>query len=299
MKDDRYTFTVFTATYNRAHTLHRVFESLRAQTFRDFEWLVVDDGSSDATQAVLEAFRSQQCFPMRVIRQDHRGKPTAFNRGVQEAKGMMFLPLDSDDACTPRALELFHQYWESIPHDERKRFSGVAMLCEDQYGKAIGDPFPWEVSDSDVLELKYVYDLKGEKWICCLTDILRVFPFPGAHVATFIPESVVYTRIARKYKIRCVNQVLRIYYRNEPDSITNQRRIVAPSGKAYAHLERLNCHFDYFRYSPRKFLLSFVHYVRFCIHGNVSFTNMLLQAHGWWRRVMLLIAFPVAYWFVV
>ena len=54
-----YVFTVFTATYNRAHVLHRVYHSLRAQTFRDFEWLVVDDGSSDGTGALVAGWRAE------------------------------------------------------------------------------------------------------------------------------------------------------------------------------------------------------------------------------------------------
>ena len=55
-------FTVFTATYNRAHVLHRVYDSLRAQTFRDFEWLVVDDGSTDGTGALVEGWRAEADF---------------------------------------------------------------------------------------------------------------------------------------------------------------------------------------------------------------------------------------------
>src|SRR5438874_2378327 len=96
-----YTFTVLTPTYNRANTLPRVYDSLRAQSFRDFEWLVLDDGSSDGTKSLIEDWQATSDFPIRYIYQENQGKPAAFNRGVQEASGELLLTLDSDDACVP------------------------------------------------------------------------------------------------------------------------------------------------------------------------------------------------------
>src|SRR5262249_2422136 len=98
-------FTVFTPTYNRAHTLHRVFDSLCAQTLRDFEWLVIDDGSSDSTRELIDNWTKSAHFTIRYIKQDHSGKHIAHNCAVREARGQFFLTLDSDDACTPQALE--------------------------------------------------------------------------------------------------------------------------------------------------------------------------------------------------
>ena len=83
----QYLFTVFTPTYNRASTLPRVYEGLKPQTFRDFEWLIVDDGSRDNTRELVQMWQAEACFPIRYIYQPNRGKPTAFNRGVQEAQG--------------------------------------------------------------------------------------------------------------------------------------------------------------------------------------------------------------------
>ncbi len=100
----QHVFTVFTATFNRAHVLHRVYHSLRAQTFRDFEWLVVDDGSTDGTGALVEAWRAEADFPIRYRYQENRGKHVACNRAVAEARGRFFLTLDSDDACVPQAF---------------------------------------------------------------------------------------------------------------------------------------------------------------------------------------------------
>src|SRR5437762_2817315 len=96
-------FTVFTPTYNRAGTLPRVYESLKAQTFRDFEWIIVDDGSADSTQELVQSWIGDLDFPIRYFRQQNQGKHVAVNLGVKEARGEFFLNLDSDDACVPEA----------------------------------------------------------------------------------------------------------------------------------------------------------------------------------------------------
>src|SRR5215471_10000349 len=75
-------FTVFTASYNRAHTIHRVFNSLSAQTLRDFEWLVVDDGSTDRTAELIGAWTKTADFPIRYFKQEHSGKHVARNLAV-------------------------------------------------------------------------------------------------------------------------------------------------------------------------------------------------------------------------
>src|SRR5258707_14117604 len=108
-----YVFTVFTPTWNRAHTLHRAYQSLHAQTFRNFEWLIVDDGSTDNTREIVEKWQAESEFPIRYIYQENQGKAAAFNRGVREAQGALFLTLDSDDACVNQALERFKYHWDS------------------------------------------------------------------------------------------------------------------------------------------------------------------------------------------
>ena len=142
MQQMRHVFTVFTATFNRARVLHRVYDSLRAQTFRDFEWLVVDDGSTDGTGALVAAWRAEADFPIRYRYQENRGKHVACNRAVAEARGRFFLTLDSDDACVPQALARLNRHWEEIPEREQPGFSAVTVLCMDVAGRIVGDRFP-------------------------------------------------------------------------------------------------------------------------------------------------------------
>jgi len=120
MNSERPLFTLFTATFNRAHTLHRVYESLVCQTLRDFEWLIVDDGSTDSTREVVEGWQSEAAIPIRYYHQPNAGYHIAFNRGVELARGELFLSLGSDDACKPYALERFYHHWMAIPETERE-----------------------------------------------------------------------------------------------------------------------------------------------------------------------------------
>lgn len=256
-------FTVFTPTYNRAHTLARVYDSLRAQTFRDFEWVVVDDGSVDGTAALLAGWAREAAFPVRVFKQPHSGKPAGVNRGVAEARGELFLIADSDDSFVPTALERFAYHWDSIPTRERERFTGVTSLCCDEAGRRIGDPFPRDPTDSDSLEIYYRYGVRGEKWGFHRTSVLRAFPCPVAEGARHVPEDVVWRAIARRYKTRFVNEVLRVYHQGSGDQLTRMSvRKWADCRAGYA--QRLCEDVGFLGTAPLEFLRTAVHYARFC-----------------------------------
>src|SRR5579884_1059571 len=132
-------FTVLTATYNRAYCLPRVYQSLCAQTFRDFEWVIVDDGSTDGTKELVASWKSS-FFPIRYFWKPNAGKHTAINLGVLQAKGELTLILDSDDPCIPTALERFDFHWRQIPNPEK--FANLSCLCARPDGSIVGKPYP-------------------------------------------------------------------------------------------------------------------------------------------------------------
>lgn len=120
----KYAFTVCTPAFNAEATLHRVFESLAAQTFRDFEWIVIDDCSSDRTYDVACAYAQTGTFPIRCYRQSsNRGKHAAVNRGVNLAEGLLFLIADADDSIAENALEVFWKTWSGLTNQENRRKS--------------------------------------------------------------------------------------------------------------------------------------------------------------------------------
>jgi glycosyltransferase involved in cell wall biosynthesis len=255
-------FTVFTPTFNRAGTLARVYDSLRAQTFRDFEWVIVDDGSEDGTRELVAGWAASAGFPLRYFWQRNAGKPAATNRGVAEARGELFLIADSDDSFVPRALERFWHHWQAIPEGERHRFSGVTALCCDERGALLGDPFPSSPLDATWWEIHYRHALRGEKWGFHRTSVFREFPFPVDPGTRHVPEEVVWRAISRRYMTRHVNELLRMYRRDGADQLTRMSpRSWARFRGFYAR--RLYEDRAWLLVAPLEFLKLAIHYARF------------------------------------
>ncbi len=206
--------TVFTPLYNRAHLLSRIYESLCEQTYKDFEWIIVDDGSSDNSKEVVKHFKeSHPTFDIHYIYQTNGGKHRAINHGVEEAKGELFLILDSDDSLPNDSLETISHYYDQIKKD--KSFGGVAGYMAHHNGLVIGHGFHFNTFDASPEDIQHKYKLKGDMAEVFKTSVLKEFPFPEIEGEKFCPEDLVWNRISKKYKLRYFNNV--IYYRDYLD----------------------------------------------------------------------------------
>jgi glycosyltransferase involved in cell wall biosynthesis len=294
-------FTVFTATYNRAHTIHRVFNSLSAQTLRDFEWVVVDDGSADNTAELIRTWTNIADFPIRYFKQEHSGKHVARNLAVVEARGRFFALVDSDDALVPNALERIACIWNTIPPESRSSFCGVVGLCRNQHGEIIGDRFPSSPFDSRLADRKYVHRIRGEKWGSSLTEIERRFLFPEIRGTQFVPEGVVHLELEKHYKNRAVNEVFRIYYVDDAETgATLTKRMSlgdnAP-GRLFYYVYLLNNHLEYFFRSPMPFLKAAVMAPIAAWFSGQSFRSALKSVQNPMARALVLSALPFAFLF--
>lgn len=290
----QYTFTVFTPTYNRAHTLPRLYASLGAQTFRDFEWVVVDDGSDDGTEALVAGWASDSAFPIRYLRQPNQGKHVAFNRGVREARGELLLSIDSDDELLPDALERFKLHWNAIPDRERARFSAVTGLCVDRQGQVVGTRFPSDPTDSDPLEIRFRHRVRGEKCGFHRTEVLRANPFPEPQGQRFVTESIVWDKIARSYRTRYVNEPMRIYHEDFDDSsLTTRVGDVKKVAGMFAEMEReqLNHDLRWARYAPRDFLVTAAQFARHSLHEGAGLADQARRLNAR-ARVLWAAALP-------
>ena len=285
-------FTVFTPVYNRRNTLDRPFSSLQAQTTMDFEWIVVDDGSTDDPGPLLEEFARRATFPIRIYRQKNQGKHIASNLASRVAKGELCVQLDSDDTCVPETLETFGNIWNGIPLSQRKEFSGINVLCRDpRTHQTIGDLFPSSPMDTNNLDLSLVHRITGEHWGCVRVDLLRAFPFPETVESTCIPEDVVWFRLARKYKVRCVNVALREYYRDQVNALTRRHLDkVNLYGDWYSNTSLLMEHWPYLLKRPKLLMLTAINIWRFKRHAHVSLTAWR-KLFGW--RSLLIIPFAL------
>lgn len=268
----KFCFTVFTPTYSRAHTLPLLFESLQKQTFRDFEWVVVDDGSVDGTDSLLDNWRREADFSIRYLWQENRGKHASFNVGVREARGAFFLPVGSDDVMMPHALERLKYWWDSLPEQELHTFCGIGVLSADANGNIIGDPYPLQVSDASFLEMSVRHSVSGDKWGFVLTEILREFPFPEIPGEKFIAEGIVWNRISLKYRMRFVNEPLQIVeYLSDGISASSLRiRMNNPRGARMYYLDFLMLPVPLI---PK--LRNLVNYIRFSFHASVPVSRLI------------------------
>jgi glycosyltransferase involved in cell wall biosynthesis len=294
---DTCAFTVFTATYNRAHTLHRVFNSLCAQSLRDFEWLVVDDGSTDNTQELVASWAAAADFPIRYFKQNHAGKHFAHNLAVREARGRFFLPLDSDDACVPNALERMMYWWNTIPPDQRNRFCGVTGLSIDQHGKPVGNRFPSEPLDATMRELLYVHRTRGERATFRLTKILQNYFFPEIALGQYVPEGIVWLDIAKKYKNRAVNEVFRIYYVDDAETgaTVSKKKIGSHAlGRWHYYEWLLNNDLEYFFKSPIPFVKAAIMLPIVARYSHQSLIHSLNSLQTFWAKALVIAVLPVA-----
>jgi glycosyltransferase involved in cell wall biosynthesis len=288
-------FTVFTPTYNRAHTLPRLYASLSRQTFRDFEWLIVDDGSTDDTREAVSGFQRVAWFPVRYFFQDNSGKHVAFNRGVREAAGELFLNVDSDDALVPEALERLKHHWDAIPGESRSRFSAVTALCVDEHGRTVGDPFPRDPMDSDSLEYYFRMNVAGEKFGFHRTDVLREHPFPEPDRVKFVPEVLVWFAIARRYRTRFVNERLRIYHQGDPEPRLTTLTPQTACGRAIFCRAVLNDYADYAWSSPARMAKTLVNFSRYSFLSGVGLPAQLRQLEAPGCRAAAALAAPLGY----
>lgn len=271
----KYTFTVFTPTYNRADLLPRAYESLKSQTFHDFEWIIVDDGSTDGTKEIVQEWIEGSPFPIRYTWQPNSGKHVAINRGVEKAQGYFFAILDSDDWFVPQALERFLYHWESIPDERKPGFTGVVGLYAYPSGRIVGIKFPYDVLDSDAIEIRVRYRVKGDKVAAHRTEVMKEFPFPE-DLGKYVAPALVWNRRALRYASRYVNEVL-AYKEYQSGGLSDKiviNRAKAPEAAQLYYKEFISMG----RPLPIDIALrNYANYVRYSLHAGVALRKQILD----------------------
>ena len=203
--------TVLTPSYNRAYILPKLYESLKNQTSKDFEWIIIDDGSSDETENLVNKWiGKKELFRISYIKQENGGKHRALNCGVRIARYDYCFIVDSDDYLTLNAIDCVCSWIKTI--DDNNSFAGVSGLRAYIGGGRIGK-YP-----KDKAYVKYIdatnlqrqsFNLSGDKSEVYRTKILCKYPFPEFQGENFITEDVVWDAIASDgYKLRWFNEII-------------------------------------------------------------------------------------------
>lgn len=203
--------TIFTPIYNRKHIIGQLYESLKRQTVKDFEWIVIDDGSTDDVGELILKWQSDEAdFPIRFRRVPNGGKHRAINLGVEMAEHEAFFIVDSDDYLVPEAVDFVDFHFKEIEHNQG--FAGISGLKGFKQGNPVGGWPNYETDSIDATNLeREKYNLLNDKAEVYKTSVLRKFPFPCFENENFLPEGIVWDRIAREgYKIRWFKTIIYI-----------------------------------------------------------------------------------------
>ncbi|WP_214325881.1 glycosyltransferase family 2 protein [Nonomuraea sediminis] len=285
--------SVITPTYNRAHCLPRLFDSLCRQR-ADFEWIIVDDGSTDDTQAVVDAFRRQARFPLRYVRlPKNGGKHVAHNRGVREATGELAGIVDSDDTLLDDGLRTIWEAWTAIPLSRRHEFCGVSGRCMTAEGP-LGVPFePGEpYRDVTYLDASYRHKILEERLRFDRLERLRQHPFPEPPGQRFVAESPVWSRVSGDLLIRYLDAAVRWYSLDGADRLSARPFGDLAAGRRAVYMTRLNRDLKYWPSARKLFMKSSAQYVRSSLHLRIGPMAQLADLIGAGAKLLALTSMP-------
>jgi len=281
--------SVLTPTWNRSPYLPRVCEGLRAQTFKHFEWIVANDGSTDDTIDVVTQLSCNCDFPVTLMSASVRvGKTRMDNLAVQNASGQFIVWCDSDDWLFPESLNILMQTWNSIPSSDREQFAGVTALCESNTG-VLDNVFPDDPYTDvkwNTVFLKMKYDLV----LFCRAELLKKTPF--LEVDYLVPETSVWNSIGI-LKTRFIPVALKYINYGSDNCLSWSGLMEYNRGRAYAFARSKT----YLSESLRTTDLAwrFITYLRYCIHGEVRFDKAVSMWGGGLATVLgALLAAPIA-----
>ena len=239
MQEGKPFLTVFTSTYNRANTLSRTYESLRRQSDKDFEWLIVDDGSTDNTEDVVKHWLSaDNGFSVRYIKKKNEGFHTGYNTAIANMDSTLAVCIDSDDYMPDDAVEKIHTCWRERGGEQ---YGGITGLDYHTDGTLIGGCFPEGLNAVNLIDFgQGKYGVKqGDKKIVVRTDLYKqVAPMKVYPGEKFFNPHYMALEISRKYDFLTLNECLCLVdyqptgmganmfrqYKNSPNSFLEIRK---------------------------------------------------------------------------
>ena len=291
--------SILTPTYNRAYIIENLFLSLKEQSCHDFEWIVVDDGSSDNTKELIDKFKSISNFPIKYIYKDNEGKHIAINTGVQAAEGEFVFFVDSDDYLTPDAIEFVEEACRQIEDD--KKFAGVAGLRGydkehvimgpsrkmdyKEYIHRFGDNI-----DATCAEYRYVYKVTGDRAEVVRRDIVLNHPFAQFDDEKYLSEDYLWNRLSKEnYLFRWFSKIIYITEYRSDGLTTNVKKLAMRNWKGHISCANyaLSC-----RFIPIKEKIRLcIRYYRYGIYGKQRVSDLFKSCTN---KMLSIICIPIA-----
>ena len=268
----KYKITLFTPTYNRAYILDTLYQSVQRQTFRDFEWIIMDDGSTDDTEQLVKRWIDEKNdFPIRYYKVPNGGKCRAINRGLDLAEGELFFIMDSDDYLTDDAMETVVKWEATIAG--KPGYCGVA-------GNRGSSPTEtpnthlWQMYGKGCQYIdEYVYCrypeytdkvIDGERAGVWYTELHRKYKYPEFEGENFLTPCIPWNRMANDgYKIRIFDDIIWIceYLADGLTMQGNMRFIKNPQGHGLSLREKA----EFLHYPIKKKMMMWYNF--YCDHS--------------------------------
>ena len=213
------TLTIFTPSYNRAHTLSRTYESLCCQTCKDFEWLIIDDGSIDETRNVVMEWQDRlNGFNIKYVWKENGGLHTGYNKAIELIETELCVCIDSDDWMPEDAVDKIINKWKN---EKRSDVGGILGLDFFENGEPIGGYFDNNIIMLKMIEMRTKYHHRGDVKVVHRTKLLKELPpmpsFPGEK--NFNPIYLFY-EIDQNYPLLLLNDNI-CFVEYQPDGMTN------------------------------------------------------------------------------
>jgi glycosyltransferase involved in cell wall biosynthesis len=224
------TLTIFTPAYNRAYTLHLGYEALLRQTCQDFEWLIIDDGSTDNTREMVAGWIKENKIPVRYHYQENQGMHGAHNTAYRLITTELNTCIDSDDYMPDDAVEKIVTFWKKHGSNQ---VAGIIGLDADFQGNIIGTTF---TEEQTTLGGFYAQGGKGDKKMIYRTEIINKYPeYPLFKGEKYVSLGYKYELIDQDYSLLTLNEVLvKVEYRPDGSSMNMFRQYIKnPQGFAF------------------------------------------------------------------
>lgn len=228
--------TLLTPTFNRASYLPRLYESLCNQTNYSFQWLIIDDGSSDGTEHIVAQLEENHVLPFEITyrKKKNGGKHTALNAAHAFIHSEYIMVLDSDDHLPSNGVDLILEAQKMYNQDSTK--TGWFAFLKGDSPETTKDPF----YNKDGERTNYVSYMnegrKGEAGDVYLTEVFTSYPYPEVPGEKFVSESYLNIQAAvyGNYDMVTINKVIQVteYLDEGLTSLGRKLQLLSPAGNS-------------------------------------------------------------------
>ena len=253
--------SILTATYNRAKLLSQLYNSLKENLkFKiDFEWIIMDDGSTDETKETVKHFIEEKLIDVKYFYQENQGKMAAINNLVPKSEGDLIIECDSDDFFTEDAFEVINEEYEKNKNE--KDIYAICFLKYDNKGNNMGNDF--KNRKTTMFDLYFKEGENGEKALVYFSDIRKKYKYKLEHNEKFVTEARMHHEMDLNYNIICINEAVMICEYQEEGYSKNIREQFKKNPYGYYEYFKEILERDFSGVKFNKRLYAIKHYILF------------------------------------